>query len=117
MAARDNDKIDQPSTDQQDLIDALQASNAAMAVKIASYEAADVARSAIIPKEYRILKDCARVAHVPYGTAWKWHNSGELDSFVIPGTSVIMCEVNSLIARRMRTGRHAARTVMKISKS
>jgi hypothetical protein len=109
---------DQPSTpkpDQQDLIDALQASNAAMATRIASYEAADAARTAIIPKEYLILKTCAAKAGVPYGTAWKWHRRKQLDSYVIPGTKTIKCEVNDLIARRTHSGRHARRSWAKIS--
>jgi hypothetical protein len=100
-------KIDPP--DQQSVIDTLQATMATMAAQIVELQAAAAASNAIIVKRYLILKDCARAAGVPYGSGWKWHDRGELDSYVVPGTSVIMAEVNDMIARRMRTGRHARR--------
>jgi hypothetical protein len=107
MKAMVSEKTKQP--DQQSVIDTLQASNATMAVQIVELQAAAAARNAIIPKRYLPLKDCAREAGVDYGTAWKWHNNRELDSYVVSGTSVIMAEVNDMIARRLRTGRHARR--------
>ena len=68
---------------------------------------ADAARDAAFAKQYLKLKQCAREAGVDYPNAWKWHNRGELDSYVIEGTSEIMAELNDMIARRTRTGRHA----------
>jgi hypothetical protein len=93
------------------------ADNNELRAKLAAHDSAAAVRNAIIRKRYLILKDCAREAGVPYGTGWAWHNNRELDSFVIPDTSVIMCEVNDLIARRMRTGRHARRSSAKMSRS
>jgi hypothetical protein len=58
-------------------------------------------------KQYLKLKDCAGKAGVTYSTAHRYHKHGELDSYVIPGTSEIMAELNDMIARRTRTGRHA----------
>jgi hypothetical protein len=109
------DRIIQP--DPQSVIEALQASNATMAAQIVELQAAAAARNAIVVKRYLPLKDCARAAGVDYGTAWKWHNNRELDSYVVPDTSVIMAEVNDMIARRMRTGRHARRSSAKMSRS
>lgn len=98
-------KIDPP--DQQSVIDTLQASNATMAAQIVELQAAAAARDAIPVKEYLKLVAAAREAGVDYPNAWKWHNRGELDSYKIKGTCEIMCEKNDLIARRLRTGRHA----------
>jgi hypothetical protein len=61
-------------------------------------------------KHYLKLKECVRQAGVTYQSAWSWHNSGQLDSYVIEGTATIMCELHDLIARRMRTGRHSGRS-------
>jgi hypothetical protein len=111
-----DDQPSTPKTDQQSVIDALQATMATMATQIIELQAAAAARNAIIPKRYLILKGCAREAGVPYGTAWKWHDRRELDSYVIPGTSAVMAEINDMIARRMRTGRHARKSLAKISR-
>jgi hypothetical protein len=85
------------------------ADNNELRAKLAARDSADAARNANLVKRNRPLKDCAREAGVDYGTAWKWHNNRELDSYVVSGTSVIIAEVNDMIARRMRTGRHARR--------
>jgi hypothetical protein len=61
----------------------------------------------VVSKKYLKLKACARAAGVTYSTAHRYHKHGELDSYVIPGTSEIMADKNDLIARRTRTGRHA----------
>jgi len=60
-------------------------------------------------KTFLKLKECVKRAGVSYQLAWSWHNSGQLDSYVIEGTATIMCELNDLIARWTRTGRHSGR--------
>jgi hypothetical protein len=83
------------------------ADNNELRAKLAARDSADAARNAIPAKRYLKLRAAAREAGVDYSRAWKWHNRGELDSYKIAGTCEIMAEVNDLIARRMRTGRHA----------
>jgi hypothetical protein len=81
--------------------------NIELRAKLAAHDSADAARNAIPAKRYLKLRAAAREAGVPYRTAWKWHDRGELDSYYVDGTCEIMAEVNDLIARRTRTGRHA----------
>jgi hypothetical protein len=64
-------------------------------------------RDAAPPERYLRLKACGKAAGVDYGTAWKQHKNGELDSYVIRGTKTIMAGVNNMIARQTRTGHYA----------
>jgi hypothetical protein len=73
----------------------------------AQRDARDKADAERAEKKYLKLKDCARKAGVDYRCAWRWHQRGELDSYIVKGTSEIVAELNDLIARRTRTGRHA----------
>jgi hypothetical protein len=78
--------------------------NTVLQARLDAHDKADAERS---EKKYLKLKDCARKAGVDYRCAWRWHQRGELDSYVVDGTSEIMAELIDMIARRTRTGRHA----------
>jgi hypothetical protein len=69
--------------------------------------AARNAAAAVPPKQYLKLKEAAGKAAVKYQSAWSWHIKGQIDSYTVPETSVIMAELGDLIARATRTGRHA----------
>jgi hypothetical protein len=83
------------------------ADNIALRADRDARDKADAARDVVPPERYLRLKACGKAAGVDYGTAWKQHKNGELDSYVIRGTKTIMAGVNNMIARQTRTGHYA----------